>query len=30
MVDLDERKPCEIPARFRDTIAEFEGADVAL
>ena len=30
MVDLEERKACEIPERFRTTIAGFEGADVAL
>ena len=30
LVDLDERKPCEIPANFRETIAEFEGGDVSL
>ena len=29
LVDLDERKPCEIPAHFRETIAQFEGADVS-
>jgi len=30
LVDLDERKPCEIPANFRDVIAQFEGDDVSL
>ena len=30
MVDLEERKACEIPERFRTTIAGFEGDDVAL
>ena len=30
MVDLEERKACEIPERFRSTIAGFEGDDVSL
>ena len=30
LVDLEERKACEIPERFRSTIADFEGDDVAL
>jgi len=30
MVDLEERKACEIAERFRTTIAGFEGDDVAL
>ena len=30
LVDLDGRKPCAIPASFRDTIAGFEGDDVSL
>ena len=30
LVDLDERKPCEIPANFREVIAGFEGDDVSL
>jgi acyl-CoA thioester hydrolase len=30
LVDLDERKPCQIPASFRETIAAFEGDDVSL
>src|ERR1044071_4863043 len=30
LVDLDERKPCEIPASFRETIAGFEGGDLSL
>ena len=29
LVDLDERKPCEIPQSFRDAIRTFEGDDVA-
>jgi acyl-CoA thioester hydrolase len=29
LVDLDHRKPCEVPAHFRETIAGFEGADVS-
>ena len=28
LVDLDERKPCEVPREYRDTIAAFEGDDV--
>ena len=30
LVDLEERKACEIPERFRRTIADFEGDDVSL
>ena len=30
LVDLDERKACEIPQDFRDTIRAFEGDDVVL
>jgi acyl-CoA thioester hydrolase len=30
LVDLDERKPCEIPKEFRDAIQSFEGDDVVL
>jgi acyl-CoA thioester hydrolase len=30
LVDLDERKACEIPQYFRDTIRAFEGDDVVL
>jgi acyl-CoA thioester hydrolase len=30
LVDLDERKPCEIPREFRDAIRAFEGDDVAV
>jgi acyl-CoA thioester hydrolase len=30
LVDLDERKACEIPQSFRDTIRAYEGDDVAL
>ena len=30
LVDLEERKACEIPADFRETIAAFEGDDVSL
>ena len=30
LVDLDERKPCEIPQELRETIRAFEGHDVAL
>jgi acyl-CoA thioester hydrolase len=30
LVDLDQRKACEIPQSFRDTIRAFEGDDVAL
>jgi acyl-CoA thioester hydrolase len=30
LVDLDERKPCEIPQEFRETIRAFEGHDVVL
>src|SRR3954465_15791722 len=30
LVALEERKACEIPARFRETIAAFEGDDAAL
>ena len=30
LVDLDERKPCQIPQGFRDTIRAFEGDDVVL
>jgi acyl-CoA thioester hydrolase len=30
LVDLDGRKPCEIPASFREVIADFEGDDVSL
>ena len=30
LVDLDERKPCEIPASFREVISGFEGDDVSL
>jgi acyl-CoA thioester hydrolase len=30
LVDLDERKACEIPQEFRDTIRAFEGDDVEL
>jgi len=29
LVDLDERKPCEIPEEFRKTIRHFEGDDLA-
>jgi acyl-CoA thioester hydrolase len=28
LVDLDERKPCEIPAHFRDTVGAFEGDEL--
>ncbi len=28
LVDLDERRPCEIPAAFRALIASFEGEDL--
>ena len=30
LVDLDERKPCEIPQELRETIRAFEGHDVVL
>jgi acyl-CoA thioester hydrolase len=30
LVDLDQRKACEIPQEFRDTIHGFEGDDVTL
>ena len=30
LVDLDERKACEIPNEFRDTIRAFEGDDVTV
>jgi acyl-CoA thioester hydrolase len=30
LVDLDERKPCEVPQEFRDTIRGFEGDDVVI
>jgi acyl-CoA thioester hydrolase len=30
LVDLDQRKACEIPQHFRDTIRVFEGDDVVL
>ena len=30
LVDLDERKPCEIPVNFREVISGFEGDDVSL
>ena len=30
LVDLDQRKACEIPQDFRNTIHAFEGDDVAL
>jgi acyl-CoA thioester hydrolase len=30
LVDLDQRKACEIPQSFRDTIRAYEGDDVAL
>jgi acyl-CoA thioester hydrolase len=30
LVDLDERKPCDIPDDFRTTIRELEGDDVVL
>ena len=30
LVDLDERKAREIPETFRETIAAFEGDNVAL
>jgi acyl-CoA thioester hydrolase len=30
LVDLDERKPCDIPEHFRETIRSFEGEDVEL
>ena len=30
LVDLDERKPCEIPQELRDTIRAFEGNDVVV
>jgi acyl-CoA thioester hydrolase len=30
LVDLDERKPCEIPQELRETIRAFEGHDVTL
>ena len=26
LVDLEERKPCEIPASFRETISQFENS----
>jgi len=29
LVDLDERKPCEIPEGFRATVRGFEGDDLA-
>ena len=29
LVDLDERKPCQIPDEFRETIRRFEGDDLA-
>ena len=29
LVDLDERKACEIPESFRTTIRDFEGVDLA-
>jgi acyl-CoA thioester hydrolase len=29
LVDLEERKACEIPQEFRDTIRAYEGDDVA-
>jgi acyl-CoA thioester hydrolase len=28
LVDLDERKPCPVPASFKDRIREFEGGDL--
>ncbi len=28
LVDLDERKPCAIPASYVDPVREFEGADL--
>jgi acyl-CoA thioester hydrolase len=30
LVDLEERKACEVPGWFRERIAEFEGADTDL
>jgi acyl-CoA thioester hydrolase len=30
LVDLDERKACEIPQEFRDAVRAFEGDDVVL
>jgi acyl-CoA thioester hydrolase len=30
LVDLEERRPSEIPQEFRDTIRAFEGDDVAV
>ena len=30
LVDLDERRAAEIPAPFRETVQEFEGADLEL
>jgi acyl-CoA thioester hydrolase len=30
LVDLDERKPCEVPQEYRDAIAAFEGDDVEM
>ena len=30
LVDLDERKPCEIPQDLRETLRAFEGEDVVL
>jgi acyl-CoA thioester hydrolase len=30
LVDLEERKPCEIPETFRRIVSAFEGDDVAL
>ena len=30
LVDLEERRACEIPQEFRDTIQAFEGDDVTL
>jgi acyl-CoA thioester hydrolase len=29
LVDLEERKPCEIPADFREIVAAFEGDDLS-
>ncbi len=30
LVDLDERKACEVPDEFRETVREFEGDDLEL
>jgi acyl-CoA thioesterase FadM len=28
LVDLDERRPCSVPDRYRDQIGAFEGEDL--